>query len=120
MKWITQFGVILAITLVGELLHAALPLPVPASIYGLVLMLVLLVTGVLKLQQIRRASSFLLDIMPMLFVPAGVGLMASWADLKPICLPVILITVITTVVVMAAAGWGTQFVIRHEKGDRHE
>lgn len=120
MKWITQFGIILAITFVGELLHAFLPLPVPASIYGLVLMLALLGTGILKLSQIRRASNFLLDVMPMLFVPAGVGLMASWADLAPICLPVILITIVTTVVVMAAAGLGTQLMLRREKGEGHE
>ena len=36
----------MAVSFVGEILHAVLPLPIPASIYGLVLMLALLMTGI--------------------------------------------------------------------------
>ena len=42
MKYFRQFFIILAISFVGEILHMVLPLPVPASIYGLVLMLLAL------------------------------------------------------------------------------
>ena len=82
MKFVRQFMIILAISFVGELLHALLPLPVPASIYGLVLMLIGLQTGILPLSAVNEAGGFLIEIMPMLFIPAGVGLMVSWGALK--------------------------------------
>lgn len=115
MKWIQQAGIIFAVTFIGEILHKILPLPVPASIYGLLIMLFILKAHILHMEQVRETSDFLLIIMPLLFVPAGVGLMASWVDLKPICLPVILITILTTILVMVTSGLVTQFVIRRQK-----
>ena len=68
----------MAVSFVGEILHAVLPLPIPASIYGLVLMLALLMTGALKLDTVEDAGKFMIEIMPVMFIPAGVGLMESW------------------------------------------
>ena len=73
MKYIRQLGIILLVSFPGELLHYLLPLPVPASIYGIVLLLAALETRLLKADAIRDTSAFLLEIMPMLFVPAGRG-----------------------------------------------
>ena len=73
MSLVFEFGIILAVCLAGELLHALLPLPVPASIYGLCLLLLLLLTGVVKEKHIARAAGFLLSIMSLLFVPAAAG-----------------------------------------------
>ena len=75
MKYIKQSAVILGITWVGEWMSETLPLPVPAGVYGLFLMLILFCTGVLRVEQVEEAGNFLLDIMPVLFVPAAVGLM---------------------------------------------
>ena len=94
-----------------------IPLPVPASVYGLVLMLAALITGVLKLGQVRETATFLIEIMPVMFIPAGVGLMESWPSLQPVWLPVILITIVTTVLVMAVTGKVTQAMIGKEKKD---
>ena len=94
MKFVRQFMIILAISFVGELLHALLPLPVPASIYGLVLMLIGLQTGILPLNAVNEAGGFLIEIMPMLFIPAGVGLMVSWGALKPVIIPISIIIVV--------------------------
>lgn len=77
MKYIRQLGIILLVSFLGELLHYLLPLPVPASIYGIVLLFAALETRLLKADAIRETSAFLLEIMPMLFVPAGVGLWKS-------------------------------------------
>ena len=46
MKFIRQFLIIILISFAGELLHAILPLPVPASIYGLLILLAGLQTKV--------------------------------------------------------------------------
>lgn len=119
MKYVRQLLIILAISFAGEVLHAVLPLPVPASIYGLVLMLVLLMTGILKLHHVRETALFLIDIMPLLFIPAGVGLITAWPVLKPILLPTIIITLIVTLVVMAVTGHVTQAVIRLSRRQNH-
>ena len=117
MKFLKQFSIILFISFLGEILHMLIPLPVPASVYGLVLMLGALITGVLKLGQVRETATFLIEIMPVMFIPAGVGLMESWSALQPVWLPVILITIVTTVLVMAVTGKVTQAMIGKEKKD---
>lgn len=86
MKLIRQFGIILAITFAGEVLKGLLPLPIPVSIYGLLLMLVLLITGILPLEAVQDAGKFLIEIMPVLFVPAAVGLLDSWPSLQALSL----------------------------------
>lgn len=108
MKYIRQFLIILGISLLGEGLHYLLPFPVPASIYGLVILFVLLASGVLKLGQVEETADFFLQIMPVMFIPAAVGIIDSWSDLRPVLLPVALITVLTTVIVMAVTGRITQ------------
>lgn len=115
MKFIKQFSIIILLSLIGELLKYLIPLPIPASIYGLLLMLIGLSTKLIPLEAVQDASLFLIDIMPLMFIPAGVGLLTSWGQLEPVFLPVILITVVSTVIVMAASGRATQFVIRLEK-----
>ena len=117
MKFLKQFSIILLISFLGEILHMLIPLPVPASVYGLVLMLGALITGILKLGQVRETATFLIEIMPVMFIPAGVGLMESWSSLQPVWLPVILITIVTTILVMAVTGKVTQAMIRKEKKD---
>ena len=117
MKFLKQFSIILFISFLGEILNTLIPLPVPASVYGLVLMLAALVTGILKLGQVRETAAFLIEIMPVMFIPAGVGLMESWSSLQPVWLPVILITILTTVLVMAVTGKVTQAMIGKEKKD---
>lgn len=115
MKYLRQFAVILTMTFFGEVLHLLLPLPVPASIYGMVLMLVSLMTGIVKLEQVRETGTFLIEIMPIMFIPAGVGLLDSWSSLRPILLPVFVVTAVSTIVVMGVSGKVTQFVIRKER-----
>lgn len=111
MKLLYQFGIIMFLTFLGELLHSLIPLPIPASIYGLLLMLLALSTGVVKLSQVKIAADFLIEIMPPMFIPAAVGLIVTWSDLKPILVPVLVITFATTVVVMAVTGRTAQAVM---------
>ena len=118
MKLLRQFLIILLLSLVGEGLHALLPLPVPASVYGLVLMLLCLCTGTLRLDQVERASDFLIEIMPVMFVPAAVGLTESWEQLRPVLVPVLVIMVLTTVLVMVVTGHVTQFVMSRDTESR--
>lgn len=112
MKYLKQLAIILSITLIGEILHHLIPLPVPAGIYGLVLLFVALMTGLLKPEAIRETAKFLLEIMPILFVPAGVGLLSTWPQLKPILVPLLVIIVVSTIVVMVVSGRVTQLLLK--------
>lgn len=116
MKYIKQLSIILLISFVGELLHSLLPLPVPASIYGLVLMFACLMTGAIRLEQVNVTARYLIEIMPLLFIPAGVGLLDAWGVLKPVFVPIIVITLLSTIIVMAVSGRVTQWILR--LGDR--
>jgi len=118
MKILRQFGLILAITFAGEVLKALLPLPIPASIYGMVIMLVGLVSGLLRLEDVQDVGDFLIEIMPILFVPA-VGLMDSWGTMKALLLPSVVMLVVVTVLVIVVTGRVTQVLIRRKKG-KHE
>ena len=53
--------------------------------------------------------------MPMLFIPAGAGLMVSWGDLKPVLVPIMITIVVTTVLVMGVSGRTAQFVLKKEE-----
>ena len=118
MKYLRQFCIILFVSFLGELLHFLIPLPIPASVYGLVLMLAALCTKILKLVQVKETADFLIEIMPVMFIPAAVGLLDSWSALQPIWFPVVVITILTTVIVMAATGCVTQHMIR--RNHRHK
>ena len=115
MKYLKQFLIILVISLIGELLNKLLPLPVPASIYGMVILFIGLLSGVIKLSSVKEAGSFLIEIMPVMFIPAGVGLMSSWLNLKPIIIPVCIITVAAIFTVMIVSGHVTQFNVKRTK-----
>ena len=115
MKYVKEIVIIFGITMVGELLNKFIPLPVPAGVYGLFILLGGLCSGIIKLSDVEVTGNLLLDLMPVMFIPAGVGLLTAWGILKPVCVPIILITVITTVVVMIVTGRVTQAVIRMDR-----
>lgn len=117
MKYLKQFFLIMFFSCIGELLHFIIPIPIPASIYGLVLLFFALLLGVIKLEQVETTALFLIEIMPIMFVPAAVGLIESFDALQPILLPVIVIMVVSTILVMGISGRITQGIIhRKQKG----
>lgn len=115
MKYVKQFLIILGISLIGEVLKYLLPLPIPASIYGMAILFFCLMTGIVKLDDVRETGKFLIEIMPMMFIPAGVGLMDSWETLQPVFFPVCMITVIAIFTVMLATGRLSQWIIRKDR-----
>ena len=116
MNYLKQFAVILGVCLLGEGLRWLLPLPIPASIYGLALMLLLLVSRLVKLEQVENAADFLIQIMTPMFIPAAVGLMDQFQSLRAILLPFLVINLVGLVVTFAVTGRVTQFFLRRAKG----
>ena len=115
MKLLRQMLIILAVSFAGEGLHQLLPLPVPASIYGILLMLALLCLKIVKVEQVETVGNYLIEIMPLMFVPPIVKLIGVWDVVQAMLLPFLCIIVVSTLVVMACAGRVTQAVIRLEK-----
>lgn len=95
----------------GELLHEWLPLPVPASIYGIILLFLCLERKVISVSSVKEVSSFLIEIMPILFIPAAAGLIDSWPIIKTAWVSYGTITIVSTVAVMAVSGRVVQAVM---------
>ncbi|GAA6378978.1 CidA/LrgA family protein [Anaerostipes hadrus] len=119
MKFLRQFMIILLLSFLGEVLKMFIPLPIPASVYGLVLMLLCLVTGILKTSQVKEAAFFMIEIMPVMFIPAAAGLIDSWKVLQPLLLPILVITVVITIFVMVVTGKIAQ-MIAQKRGIKNE
>lgn len=117
MKYIKQFFVIAQVTFLGEILSWVVPFPIPASIYGIILMFLGLRFGIIKLSSVRETGKFLVEIMPVMFIPAATGLINSWGILRTEWLPYLLLTVTSTIVVMGVSGRVAQAVIRRGKAD---
>lgn len=115
MKYLRQLLIILIFSFIGEILHSLIPIQVPASIYGLVLLFIALLTGIIQLPQVKEAAKYLIEIMPLMFIPAGVGLLESWGDLKSILIPVLILLVASTILIMGVSGKVTQGIIQRSK-----
>lgn len=115
MKYVKQLSIILGISFLAELLEILIPLPIAASVYGLVIMLVGLITKLIPLEKVETAADFLVDAMSIMFVPATVGIMASVDALKEMLLPICVITVVSTILIMIVTGRVSQHIIRGQK-----
>ena len=112
MKYLRQLLIILIFSFIGEILHSLIPIQVPASIYGLVLLFIALLTGLIQLPQVKEAAKYLIEIMPLMFIPAAVGLLEAWNIIQSVWLQYLAVTAVSTVFVMAIAGRTTQYMIR--------
>ena len=118
MKYLKQLLIILAFSLAGEALQALITLPIPAAIYGIVLLLIALCTGVLKAQAISDTAHFLIGIMPLLFVAPAVNILKNWGVIAPNLVPICVVMVVSTIVVFMVSGIVTQLLVKKE-GDRN-
>ncbi|HZJ99264.1 MAG TPA: CidA/LrgA family protein [Tissierellaceae bacterium] len=116
MKYMKQLSIVLAITFLGEILNKLLPFPIPGSIYGFIIMLLCLQFKIIKLEKIKDIADFLIDIMPIMFVPAVVGITVIWSGLADSIIQILLITISTTVLVMVATGKVAQFILDRDGG----
>ena len=112
MKYVFQFLRIMVFAFAGELLNYFIPLPIPASIYGIVLLFLALELKIVKVSDIEETSTFLIAIMPLMFLPPAVGVIESWNAISQSWLPYIFVTLVSTIVVMGVSGRVTQWFIR--------
>lgn len=117
MKYLYQFLIIMGFTFLGETLNRLIPLPIPAAVYGLVLLFLALQLKLVKLEQIQTCGNWLIGIMGILFVAPTVNLIGSWTQIAPKLIPITVIVVVSTVVVFGVSGLVTKLLRRKEDGE---
>ncbi len=112
MKYFTQFLLIMIFVLLGEAVYALVPLPVPPSIWGLLLLLGALLLGIVKLSHIEDTANFFLAIIPVLFVVPAVGIIEFFDDIAKIWPQMLAVVVVTYLAAMASTGWLADFMVK--------
>ncbi len=112
MKYLTQFLTILGFTLLGEVLQRLIPLPIPASVYGLLLLFLALCLGLVKLAQVKETANFLTSILPILFVSPAVGIVEDWGLIREDLLGILLILLASTALTFGIAGRAAQAFLK--------
>lgn len=120
MNYIFQLAIIFGISFIGELLNAILPLPVPASVYGLIIMFLLLCTKIVKLEQVETVSEYLMAIMPLFFIEPTIGIMNSYGLVKGNILALFLACFLSFAAVIAVTGLVSQTIIRLQRKKEDE
>lgn len=118
MKYLKQLFVVLILTFVGEILNLLIPFPIPAGVYGLVILLALLQLKWIKVDSISETGSFLLEIMPVMFIPSSVGLIMILGDIKNNLIFLLIMIIISTVFVMGVTGVVSQHLVRYSRKKR--
>ena len=118
MKYIRQFAIIMLFSLLGELCHLTIPIPIPASIYGMVLLFLFLALGLLKVDAVKETGSFLVSLLPLLFVVPTVGLMGHWDLIRGDLLQITILIVVTTMLTFGVSGMLTKLF--HKDGDGND
>lgn len=120
MKYLGQIGRIFALCVMAEVLHHLIPLPIPASIYGMVLLFACLQLKILRLADVKDAGSFLASLLPVLFVASTVSLVDHWDVLQPALLPLAAILVFPTVLTFLVSGRVTQWMLKKKEEKDHD
>ena len=118
MKYLRQILLIFLFSFLGELLHALIPWPIPASIYGMVLLFIALSAKIVKLNHIKTTGDMLVSLLPMLFVAPIVSLLDCWDIIRPHLIPIAVILIVSSLVCFAAAGWTANAFLK-KKGGKH-
>jgi holin-like protein len=104
--------VIIAFSLVGQTLELLVPLPVPAAVYGLILLLLALLTGLVKLEKVKVAADFLISVMPVLFIAPAVKVLEYWGIVAPNAVAILVIIIFTTGAVFGISGLVTKWLMK--------
>lgn len=118
MKYISQFLIILGFSLAGEALQRLIPIPIPASVYGLTLLFLALCLKIIKVEQVKDVGGFLISLLPVLFVSPTVGIVENWALIKPQIFSIVLALVASTVLTFGLSGLVTQ-ALSGKGGDKN-
>ena len=116
MRYVKQFCIIVGFSLLGELMHWLLPLPVPAAIYGLCMLFLALKLKLLKTEAIKETANFLILLLPLFFIAPTVNLIDYWPLLVDNAVPILTIIVVSTLLTFGVSGLVTQLILKRREG----
>lgn len=119
MKYLSQFLILMGFTLAGEALQRLIPLPIPASVYGLALLFGALCLKVVKVEQVKDTGAFLTSILPILFVSPAVGIVEDWGLISDYLIPILLLLIGSTILSFGISGRITQAILK-KGGENHD
>lgn len=117
MKFLKQLILILGISMIGEIFCFLLPIKIPSSIWGLAILILLLLTKAIVIEDIEETAHFFVTFMPVLFVPATFGLVEKWSQFKSLLPRLLIIIMLTTFVSMMISGKITDYFIDRRKSN---
>lgn len=103
-------GIILLVMILGEILSTGLKLPLPGNLVGLILLFLVLITGVVRLEQVEATANLLLDNLMLFFIPINLGLFYSWRDFADVWVALLASVVLSTLLVMAVTAKVVEWV----------
>jgi len=95
---------------VGNFLASLLPITIPGSIIGMLILFVLLALQIIPAKWVKPGCSVLIRYMALLFVPIGVGVMQYYDLLKAQYGPIVVSCFISTLVVFLVVSWSSHLV----------
>ena len=119
MKYLRQFMIIMTFSLIGEVLQRVVPVPIPASVYGMLLLFLALCMGIVKLEQVETVGAFLSSLLPVLFVPGAAGILENWGIIKDAVPAIFLLSIVSSVLTFFLSGRISQR-FTHKEEDHHE
>lgn len=118
LQYFSQFMIILSFSLVGEVLQRLIPVPIPASVYGIVLLFLALWIRLVKVEQVKTVGGFLTSILPVFFVSPVVGILENWALIKGAVLVIFLLVAASTAATFVISGRIAQRIAEKEEKRR--
>lgn len=117
---IRQLAILFGCLALGELLIYFTGIPLPSSIVGMLLLTLFLQLRVIRLEWVQTLADFLVANIGFFFVPPGVAIMCHFKLIKAEWLPIVVASVISTVLVLAVTGWVHQLYGKATHSDFEE
>ncbi len=111
MKILKQLGGLFLLCMIGEVLSALLPFPLPAGVLCMVLLFLGFSFRIIRMDDLRESTDFMLKNMAFFFIPASVGIVEYYPLIKDTWLPLLIICIIATFVTFAATAYTVRLVI---------
>ena len=117
---IRQLAILFGCLALGELLIFLTGIPLPSSIIGMLLLTLFLQLRAIRLEWVQTLADFLVANIGFFFVPPGVAIMCHFKLIKAELLPIIVASVVSTVLVLAVTGWVHQLYGKATHSDFEE
>jgi len=110
---IRQCSILFGCLALGELIVFLIEIKLPSSIIGMLLLTLFLKLGWIKLEWVQGLSNFLVANLGFFFVPPGVALMLYFDIIAAEFWPIVIATLISTILVLVTTGWVHQLVRKY-------